>query len=91
MSKRNYRELADAETGLHFRFAYEIGASNPLHIEYRHGVTTGEAVETFFDGLTTWNATNRRFETRTETHTLYWTWHASGSVLVITCFRKEDH
>jgi hypothetical protein len=70
--------------------AYETGSSGPLHVEARHGVTPDEVVETYFGGLTTWNPTNLRFETRTETHTLHWAWHASGAVLVITCFQKGD-
>ncbi len=58
MPKRLYREFADPESGLRFRFAYETGVNGPLHVEARH--------------------------------TLYWAWHASEAVLVITCFRRGD-
>ncbi len=90
MPKRLYREIADPESGIRFRFAYETGVNGPLHVEARHGVTPEAAVETFLTGVTVWNPANKRFETRTESHTLYWAWHASAAVLVITCFRRGD-
>ena len=90
MPKRYYRKLIDAETGLSFLFAIETGLDGPLHITKRHGTTPAEAVETFFAGLTAWNGVNKRFETSTATHIVYWTWHASGAVLVISCFRQGE-
>lgn len=86
--KRAYRLIFDPKSGLTFRFTYETGTGGPLHIEARHGVAPQEAIMAFRDGTTTWDAAHKRFETRTATHTLYWAWHASGSVLVITSFRN---
>ena len=86
--KRTYRLILDTASGLIFRFAYEAGADGPLHIEARHHVTQQDAITAFREGLTVWNDANKRFETHSPSHVLYWTWHASGSVLVITCFRN---
>lgn len=90
MPRRYYRKLIDAETGLSFLFAIEAGSAGPLHIAIRHGTTPADAVEAYFAGVTTWNDVNQRFETRTASHVVYWTWHGSGAVLVISCYRKGD-
>lgn len=64
------------------------GQQRPPHTEVRHGVGPEEAIETYLKGTTTWNPLNLRYEARTDRHTLYWAPHASGRVLVITCFRR---
>jgi hypothetical protein len=82
----------DETSGLRFLFAHEAGEGSPLHVVQRHGTSVAEAIATYFaDGATTiWNPTNKRFETRTDTPALYWAWHASGAILVISCFRQGD-
>lgn len=90
MPKRYYTEYVDDVSGTRFRFAHEAGQDGPLHITVRHGTTPEDAVRTFLRGMTVLNPTYKRFETQTENHVLYWVWHASGAVLVITCFQKGE-
>jgi hypothetical protein len=46
-------------------------------------------MDTFFEGDTRWNAERRRFETSTDTHTLYWFWlEQNAVVMVVSCFRR---
>ena len=90
MPRRYYQKFTDAETGLSFLFAIEVGSTGPLHIAIRHGTTPADAVAAYFAGVTTWNGDNKRFETSTASHVVYWAWHRSGAVLVISCFRKGD-
>ena len=72
---------------LRFIFKYDDDAPDLLHIYARHLNTIEEAIETFFDGETRWNAEHSRFETFTETHGLFWFWIERDSVvMVISCF-----
>jgi hypothetical protein len=60
--------------GIRFLFKFDQEAPDLLHIYARHLMTPDDAIETFFSGLTVWNAEYKRFETRTMTHVLYWFW-----------------
>jgi hypothetical protein len=78
--------------GERFRFYFDLEVPEVLHITLRHGTTPGDAVRTFFEGEAgPWDDARARSETVTETHGLYWTRHPhDGSVLVISCFERED-
>jgi hypothetical protein len=78
--------------GVRFRFYYDLRLPELLHITLQHGTTPEDAVVTFFEGTaSTWDERRSRFETRTDTHVLYWTRHTyDGSVIVISCFRRGD-
>jgi len=71
-----------------FFFKHEDDAPELLHIFVRHLTSPDDAIPTFFTGETTWNEINKRFETRTETHTVYWLWidEKKKKVLVLSCF-----
>ncbi len=72
------------------RFYYDRHEPKSLHIAVRHGTTVDDALWTLSNGETHWNETNRRFETFTITHGLYWTRHSyDGSVIVISCFPRQ--
>lgn len=86
MPKRFYLPVTDPETGKVFLFAFEAGKSGPFHIQVRHGVAPEEAIATYIRGTTAWNSLNKRNETQTSRHMLYWAEHASGAILVISCF-----
>ncbi len=61
-----------------------------LHIYARHMTTPDDAIATFKKGGAVWNQRYNRFESRTDTHTLYWFWLDVGStVMVVSCFSKE--
>lgn len=91
MPKRRYREVTELVTGIRFRFAYDAVNPMRLHIEARHDVTVEDAIRTYLERRTTvWNEVNKRWESESNTHVLYWALHASSAVLVITCFRKEE-
>ena len=53
-----------------FYFLYDRTRPDELHITVRHGTYPLEAIETFFEGETTWNEDRKRFETLTVTHGL---------------------
>lgn len=90
MAKHVYREITEVVSGLRFRFAYDGIDPTRLHIEVRHQVTSAEAIQAYVERQTTvWNELNKRWESESGTHVLYWALHASGAVLVITCYRKE--
>ena len=73
MPRREFR-LVEAG-GERFRFYYE-DETEVLHITVRHGTTDEDAVAAFFDATSTeWNEANRRFESVSETHRLYWARH----------------
>ena len=78
-------------SGTRFRFAYDGTNPTGLHIEVRHEVRADEAIRAYLERQTTnWNEMHKRWESESETHVLFWALHASGAVLVITCFRKEE-
>jgi hypothetical protein len=89
MPRRDFR-LVEAR-GERFMFFLD-GESEELHITRRHGTTDADAVSTFFEaGTTSWNEERLRWESLSETHLHYWTRCSfDGSVLVITCLRRED-
>ena len=91
MPKRQYAVITERRTGISFRFALETAEPVVLHIEARHSVTADEAIRAFLDRQTTiWNDANKRWESESDTHVLYWALHARGEILVITCFRKGE-
>jgi hypothetical protein len=76
------------EQGLRFIFKYDDDAPDLLHIYARHLTTIDDALDTFFDGQTAWNAQRQRFETYTATHGLFWFWiQENAVVMVVSCFR----
>lgn len=78
--------------GERFRFYYDRGHPEILHITLHHGTTPEDAVWTFFEGTTgPWNEAQERYETVTESHGIYWTRHAHDqSVIIISCFTRGD-
>ncbi len=79
--------------GFTFLFAYDQTDPALLHIFARHLTTIEDALRTWFDPQAedVWNEQRQRFETRSETHVLYWTWLEDGqTVLIISCFTRED-
>lgn len=78
--------------GERFRFYYDRDHPQILHVTLQHGTTPEEAVQTFFEGSTTpWDEEHLRYETVTETHSIYWTRHAHDqSVIIISCFKRGD-
>ncbi len=83
--------IIEAE-GERFRFYYDLTDPGVLHITRQHGTTPEDAIRTFFVGATEpWDETHLRFETRTETHGLYWTRHAHDhAVIAISCFKRGE-
>ena len=69
-------------------YKYEEDTSNLLHIYVRHLTQPEDAIKAFFSGTTTWNDHYQRYETVSETHTIYWFWidEQAKKVIVITCF-----
>jgi hypothetical protein len=79
--------------GLVFLFAYDADDPTLLHIFARHLTTIDDALRTWFDASAeeTWNEQRQRFETRSASHVLYWTWLTDNErVLIISCFTRED-
>jgi len=78
--------------GERFRFYYEGGNADLLHITFQHGASPDDAIQAFFSGGPgTWNEERSRFELLTESHGVYWTRYAADqSVIIITCFRRGD-
>ena len=80
--------------GIKFYFKPDDTDPSILHIFARHLTTPAEAIRTFFAAKPRWNKVYQRFETRTETHGLYWFWlnEAEQKVMVVSCFRqlRED-
>jgi hypothetical protein len=82
-----YRQVDDS--GIRFVFKYDDADPSILHIFARHLTSIDDALDTFFEGETTWNPERRRFETYTETHGLFWFWLREGAVvMVISCFSR---
>jgi len=80
-------------SGLTFRFFYDRREPSKLHIEARWGMSTDQAIETFFAASkdVVWIDTKRCYETKTSTHTLAWLWDIFNvQVMVITCVPQED-
>lgn len=71
-----------------FVFKYEPGVPGMLHIYARHLTEPGDAMRAFFEGTHTWNEKHQRYETRSDSHTVYWFWkdQIKKVVIVITCF-----
>ncbi len=91
MAKGRYETYFDRRSGLRFDFKYEPTQLSSLHIFVRHGTNPQDAIDTFFEGKTSWNERHSRFETFSDTHGLYWAWKVQDSVvLVISCFRKDQ-
>lgn len=90
MGSSRYKRLK--ANGVLFVFSYDKTAPDLLHIFVRHLVEPSHAIETFFDGETTWNAKHKRFETYTKSHGLYWFWlnEKKKHVMVISCFKTEE-
>jgi hypothetical protein len=86
---RRYREITDQDSGLTFRFLYDLADPSRLHIEARWGVRPEQAIEAFVDGVerTVWLEGRRCFETIGSEHVVVWLWldEARAHVLVITC------
>ena len=91
MLRRRMRVVEAA--GFTFYFTYDRKRTSELHIERRTGVSPQRAIDTFLDGLHSWNERGERFECYTESYGLYWTWlygeETSSIVLVISCFPLE--
>lgn len=76
-----------------FYFAWDREDPEQLHITVRHLTTPDDVLNVFFaedDSLnaqTHWNVLRQRFETRNQTHLLYWGWieKTSKKVLIMTC------
>ena len=80
----------DARSGIRFVFMTEPTDPKMLHIYARSLTTVYDAVETFFEGQTRWNAEQERLETFTDRFGLYWFWlEVDQVVVVISCFRRE--
>ena len=88
MRRANHRLEANGEV---FYFLYDRDQPDELHIAVRHRTEPLEAIETFFDGETSWNEQRKRFETMTATHGIYWVRVPEDQgVLIISCFRTGD-
>ncbi|MBI4495117.1 MAG: hypothetical protein HY690_20270 [Chloroflexi bacterium] len=91
MAKGRYEFHTDPESGIRFVFKRDLADPELLHIYARHLTTQEEAIATFFAAEPTWNEERRRFETRSDTHVLFWIWLERGIVvMIISCFRRED-
>ena len=79
-------------SGERFRFYYDSGPVEILHITLQHGTKPEDAIRTFVEGVTLpWDESRLRFDTRTATHGLLWTRHAfDKSVIVISCFKRGE-
>jgi len=85
------RRVKTAERGIEFHFFFAKSSDAELHITAAHGTTPDEAVTTYFNGITEFDDTHRRFITMSATHTLFWSWIEKGaSVYVITCVRAGE-
>ena len=74
--------------GVKFVFAFDEVDPSLLHIFARHLVTPEIAIKTWWEGdKEVWNEKHRRYETSSNTHTIYWFWLKKDKVvMVITCF-----
>jgi hypothetical protein len=78
--------------GERFRLYFDLEVPEVLHITLRHGTTSEDAIRTFMEGeASQWDEARQRFESVTETHGRYWARHPhDGSVIVISCFEREE-
>ena len=76
------------ENGINFFFKYDISSTEQLHIYVRHLTTIDNALDVFFEGESTWNSEHQRFESKNDSHELYWFWLDDNKtkVMIITCF-----
>lgn len=72
MNKNKWKVIT--KNNITFFFKYDESAPELLHIYVRHLATIGQALWVWFNGITVRNEKHKRFETKTETHCLYWTW-----------------
>ena len=84
-----FRDIADGDSGLVFRFLYDREDPTRLHFKARWGVSPEQAIESFVTGMerTIWIEQKRCFETTSANHVVVWLWMdaARKRVLVITC------
>ncbi|MBZ0187579.1 MAG: hypothetical protein K8F91_15130 [Candidatus Obscuribacterales bacterium] len=73
-----------------FVFKYDDEFPEHLHIYVRHLKNPEDAVEIWFEGEEeVWNAEFERYETSTETETVFWYWIEENKiVMIISCFDK---
>ena len=76
------------ENGINFFFKYDALSKDQLHIYVRHLTSIDDALDVFFKDNNTWNQRNNRFESKNDTHELYWFWldDNKSKVMIITCF-----
>ena len=76
------------ENGISFFFKYDTFSTDQLHIYVRHLATIDNALDVFFEANNTWNPEYERFESKNDTHELYWFWLDDNKtkVMIITCF-----
>jgi len=86
MAKNKY--TIKRSCGHTFFFKHEDEAPELLHIYVRHLTTPEDSITAFFTGKAIWNKDNKRFENKTEKHTVYWLWldEKDKKVLIISCF-----
>jgi hypothetical protein len=89
--KKNKWKIVKKES-VTFFFKYDESAPELLHIYARHLTTIGQALWTWFNGESIWNEKNKRFETKTKTHCIFWTWinEKDKKVMIISCFKMEN-
>lgn len=71
-----------------FFFKHEPPDELLLHIYVRHLTSEVDAITAFFTGVATWNPKRERWETMSDTHTVFWFWmdESQKKVMIITCF-----
>jgi len=81
-----YRRLK--ANGITFVFKYETDHPELLHIYVRHLKEPDDAIDIFFNGLTTWNAKQDLWETSLEGETVWWFWidEVKQVVMIVSCF-----
>lgn len=85
------RRVKTTGRGVEFHFFYAKGSASDLHITREHGTTPEDAIATYFNGITDYDARHRRFVAMTATHTLFWNWIEQGSsVYVISCIKAGE-
>jgi hypothetical protein len=85
------RRVRTNERGIEFHFFHHSGSASDLHITVVHGTTADDAISTYFDGVTDYDADHRRFVTMTATHTLFWNWiEQDKAVYVISCIKAGE-
>lgn len=95
--KHTKRPYKVTENGFGFHFAWDPDDPAQLHITVRHLTDIDDALDAFFErdhspkGNTLWNEPRKRFETRTETHILFWNWRdpSQTQVRIISCINRK--